>query len=108
MTALFIGGLSFIPMDSGTAGVLGFLVLIPLSMAALVAVFVGIGYTLRLYHHWPLVAISLLSVLLMAEVVTEYGSVMFYNASPIFYGAITSAFSLVWFVVYRKQWGNEG
>ena len=86
MFALFIGSLNFISMDDGTAGVLGFLVLIPLSMASLVAMVVGFGYTIRLYNHWPLVVLSLLSVLSMAEMVTEYGSVKLYNAVPILYG----------------------
>ena len=77
VVALSISCLSFIPMDTGIAGGLGFLVVIPLSMASLVAMVIGIGYTIRLYHHWPLVALSLLSVLFVAELVAEYGSIKF-------------------------------
>ena len=40
-----IAGVShFIPMDSGTAGGIGFLILIPLTIAAIVAVPIGIFY----------------------------------------------------------------
>ncbi len=107
VAVLLISELSFIPMDDGTAGGLGFLVFIPLSLVALVAMAVGIGYTIRLYNHWPLVVLSLLSVLFIAEVVTEYGSAKLYNAVPILYGLSASGFSLAWFLILRKRWGKN-
>lgn len=103
LVVLFLGILSFIPMDDGIAGGLGFLVFIPLSMASLVAMVVGIGFSIRFYHHWPLVVLSLLSVLFIAEVVTEYGPAMLYNAVPILYGISACGFSLAWFLVLRKR-----
>lgn len=104
---LFISILSFIPMGNGVAGGLGFLVMIPLAIASLMAMVVGIGYSARLYHHWPLVFLSLLSILFVAEMVTEYGPVAFYNMVPVLYGASTCAFSLVWFLILRKRWGKD-
>ena len=104
VVALSISGLSFIPMDTGSAGGLGFLVLVPLSITLLVAMVVGIGCTIQLYYHWPLIVLSLLSVLFVAELVTEYGSAKFYNIVPILYGVITCVFSAAWFLVFRKRW----
>lgn len=103
VVALSIGILSYIPMDSGIAGGLGFLIFIPLSLASLAAIVVGIVHTIKLYHHWQLIILSVLSVMFLAEMFTEYGSVMFYNIVPIFYGVITCAFSLVWFGILRKR-----
>jgi len=107
VAALLISSLSFITIDTGTAGVLGFLVAIPLSMVSLVAMLVGIGYTIRPYHHWPLVALSLFSLLFLAEVITEYGSAEFYNAVPILYGLSACGFSFAWFLFLRKRWERE-
>lgn len=104
---LLISTLSVIPMDTGDAGGLGFLVLIPLSIASLVTVVVGISYTIRFRKHWPLVVLSLMSVLFVTEAVTEYGSAKFYNAVSIIYGVTTCGISLVWFLVLRKQKGKE-
>jgi hypothetical protein len=103
VVALLISTISVIPMDTGTSGGLGFMVLIPLSIASLVAMVIGISYTIRFRQHRPLVVLSLFSVLFVAEVVTEYGSVKFYNAVSTLYGLTTCGFSLAWFFVLRKQ-----
>jgi len=103
VVALSISILSYIPMGSGTAGGLGFLVFIPLSLASLAAIVVGIVHTIKRYHHWQLVVLSVLSVMFVAEMITEYGSVMFYNLVPIVYGVCTCVFSFVWFVILRKR-----
>lgn len=100
MAALIISSLSFIPIDPG---ILGFFVVMPLFMVSLVAMAIGIGYTIRLYHHWPLVVISLFSVLFVAEVVADYGSVVL----PILYGISACVFSFAWFLVLRKRWGGK-
>ncbi len=84
---------------------MGFLIFIPLSIAALAAMLAGIGYTISLYRHAPLVVLSLFSILLLAEVVTEYGSTKFYNIVPIVYGLSTGVFSCTWLLVFRKRWG---
>lgn len=108
VVALVIGGASFIPMDTGTAGVLGIMVAVPLFLASLVAMIVGIGCTIiRLYNHWPLVVLSLLSALFITEVFTEYGSVNLYNLAPIFYGVSACGFSLAWFLILRKRWDKK-
>jgi len=63
---------------------------------------IGIGFTIRLVHHWQLVVLSLLSLLFLAEIATEFGSAAFYNLVPMFYGVITILFSLAWFFIFRK------
>ena len=103
---LLISGFSYIPMDTGSAGGLGFLVLIPLFMASLGAMVVGIVYSVRLFNHWPLSILSLLSVLFVAEFFTEYGSATFYNLVPIVYGVMTCIFTGLWFGVLRKRRAN--
>lgn len=107
VTALFIGSLSFIPMDDGTAGGLGFLVVIPLSMASLAAMAVGLVSTILLYRHWPLIVLSFSSVLFLAVTVTEYGSVQFYNVVPILYGLGACGFSFAWFLILRRRRGKN-
>lgn len=104
---IYILGIIPIPMDSGAAGYIGFLVLIPLSMVSLLAMVFGIGASIWLYHHRPFVIMSILSVLLIAEVIYEYGPVSFYNMSPLFYGVITCILSLKWFFRLRSKWSER-
>ena len=103
IVALLNSTLSYIPMDSGIAGGLGFLVFIPLFIATLAAMVIAIGYTIKLYHHWPLIILSILSVIFVAEVFTEYGPVMFYNIVLIVYAVSTTLISLTWFFIYRHK-----
>ena len=102
-TALIISGMSAIPMDSGTAGGLGFLVAIPLVLASLVAM--GLGFLMSLLHwdDWLLVTLSGMTVLFLAEVLVEYGSTAFYNAVPVAYGIGVVTISGAWFVVLRRK-----
>jgi hypothetical protein len=101
--ALFIGVLSFVPMGTGTAGGIGILIMVPLSIASIGAMIAGLVYTVILFKHWPFVLLSLLSLLFIAEVVTEFGPVVFYNLVPVIYGIITSIFGFLWFTAGRKH-----
>jgi hypothetical protein len=103
LTALIIAAMSAIPMDDGTAGGLGFLVIIPLSLASLAAIVVGIVLSVRIWNEWALVILSGMSLLFIAEVFTEYGSTAFYNAVPVAYGIGVTAISVVWFLVLRRR-----
>ena len=102
-TALFISGMSAIPMTSGTAGGLGFLVAIPLFLASLAAMVGGMVLTVRLWNDWFLVSLSGMSLLFLAEIITEYGTTAFYNAVPVVYGVGVVAISGVWFLVLRRR-----
>jgi len=101
--ALFIGILSFVPMGTGAAGGIGILIMVPLSIASIGAMIAGFVYTVILFKHWPLVVLSLLTLLFVAEVVTEFGPVIFYNLVPVIYGIITSIFGFLWFTAGRKH-----
>jgi hypothetical protein len=107
VTSLIVGLLSFVPMDTATAGGLGFLVLIPLSIISLAAILVGFVYTIILFRHRRLIILSLLSILFLIEAVAEYGSPLFYSFVPLLYGLIVCAFSFAWFFVRRKRFGTD-
>lgn len=102
-SALVVGIMGAIPMDSGAAGVLGFLVAIPLALASIGALVVGIVLTLLLWRHWPLLLLSGMTILFVAEIVTEAGPVAFYNAVPFLYGIGSLAICGTWFSVLRAK-----
>lgn len=64
---------------------------------------VGIVLTIRLRQNWPLVILSGMSLLFVAEFLTEYGSIAFYNAVSVIYGIGCLAISGVCFLVLRKR-----
>lgn len=103
-TSLFSSIISAIPMSTGLAGGLGFLVLLPLSVASLVAMFVGVFLSLTILKHWPLLFLSVFSLLFLLEIITEVGSVIFYNTTGWVYGIITTGFSISWFLFSRKKY----
>ena len=103
LATLLISIASYIPMDNGTSGVLGLLFFVPLVIATAGAMAVGLIQTLKNYKHWPLVVISVLSVLLVMEIMTEFGPVWFYNSVPLIYGTVTCLLSIAWFTVIRKE-----
>jgi len=90
-------------MDSGAAGVLGFLVAIPLALVSIAALVVGIVLSLSLWRHRPLLLLAGMSILFVAEVVSEAGSVAFYNAAPFLYGIGSLAICGIWFAVLRGK-----
>lgn len=102
-SALVIGIASLIPMDSGAAGVLGFLVAIPLALASLVALIIGIVLSLLLWRHWPLPLLSGMTILFVAEMIVEAGPTMLYNAAPFLYGVGNLAICGIWFSVLRGK-----
>lgn len=102
-SALIISAMGAIPAASGTAGGLGFLVAIPLSLASLVAMVSGLVLTIRLWKDWSLIILSGMSLLFIAELLSEYGSAAFYNAVPVVYGAGVVAISGAWILVLRRR-----
>jgi hypothetical protein len=102
-SALVVGVLSATPMDSGAAGGLGFLVAIPLALASIVALVVGIVLALLLWKHWPLLLLAGMTILFVTEIVTEAGPVAFYNAVPLLYGIGSLVICGIWFSVLRAK-----
>jgi hypothetical protein len=62
----------------------------------------GIVLSAKVWRHWPLPFLSLATILVVAEIATEAGPVVLYNALPIAYGVTCVAFALAWFVRFRK------
>lgn len=90
-----------IPMSTGVAGGIGFLVLIPLTLLALVSVPTGIYLSFVLREDIVLPLLSVLTILMVVEVVTEAGSVAFYNATAWVYGVLGTILVASWFLVRR-------
>jgi hypothetical protein len=95
---------SAIPMGGEAAGALGFMVLVPLALLALVTIPIGIFYSAVLWRDGVLPCLSILTVLLIVEVMTESGSVAFYNAAtgPV-YGMLVLVLEASWFLWRRRR-----
>jgi len=90
-----------IPMSTGVAGGIGFLVLIPLTLLALVSVPSGIYLSVVLRKDMVLPLLSVLTILMVVEVITEAGSVAVYNATAWVYGVLGTILEASWFLVRR-------
>ena len=90
-----------IPMSTGVAGGIGFLVLIPLALLSLVSVPTGIYLSFVLRKDIVLPILSVLTILMVVEVVTEVGSAAFYNAAAWAYGIVGATLVAGWFLVRR-------
>jgi len=90
-------------MDSGTAGGIGFLVLIPLALITLVSVPFGIYFSIVLRRDVVLPLLSVLTILMIVEIVTEAGSVTFYNATGLVYGLLVLVLEASWFLLRRRK-----
>ena len=101
--AFLMGILSLTPMNTGVSGGIGILIGVPLSIAAIVAMFTGLFYSIIHYKHLPFDVMSIASILFILEMITELGPVAVYNISPIIYGIITLAFGLLWVTRLRKK-----
>ena len=106
VSALSISIINFIPMGTGTAGVLGLLFAVPVALVLIVMMATGIILTVKLYKHWQLVTLSISSILFIVELVTEAGPSGFYNLVPVIYGLITCVLTFSWFLLRRKKINN--
>ncbi len=101
--ALAISGLSAIPMDTGTAGGLGFLVALPLFGAAMIAVAGGIVLTVIRRDDRGLWILALLSVAYLVQFFADWGSPAVAAAMPLAYGATVVTICGVWFFSRRGK-----
>ena len=111
---LFCGAVIFlttviglIPMSTGTAGGIGFLILIPLSVVTIIVLFIGLWRVIVLQKQIALTVLAGISVLFVAEIVTEFGSPLFYNVANWTYGSIAILLPLRWFFIKRKNYGKS-
>lgn len=103
LVALLIGLFTFMPFGFGAAGGFGYLLLIPLTAMSLGAMLLGLIMAARLFRHRPLVVLALVSLLFVAEIVTEFGSVLLFNLAPLIYGLVACGFGGAWFFALRKR-----
>jgi hypothetical protein len=88
-------------MDGGTSGGIGFLVLIPLALIALISAPFGVYLSVVLRQDAVLPLLSILTILMLVELLTEAGSVKFYNASVLVYGILVLVLEASWFLLRR-------
>lgn len=103
LVALLVGLFTFLPIGFESAGGFGYLLLIPLTAMSLGAMLLGLIFALRLHRHWPLALLALVSLLLIAEIVTEFGPVLLFNLAPLIYGIFACGFGSAWFFALRKR-----
>ena len=94
---------SALPMDDANVAGIGFLVLIPLALVALISVPTGIYFSFMLRRDAVLAILSVLTIFMVAEVVAEAGSATFYNATIVAYGIIVTVTEASWFLLRRRR-----
>jgi hypothetical protein len=63
----------------------------------------GIYFSIVLWRDPVLPALSILTILMIAEIVTEAGSVTFYNATAWVYGILVLVLDANWFLLRRRR-----
>ena len=103
VSLLFMIG-SFVPMSNGVAAMLGIGVGVPLMIISIVAMIVGIGFTIFLRHHKPLVILSLLTVFVAFVIATQFVPAVLVLVP---YAVLTIGLSCRWFFFLRKRWDKN-
>ncbi len=93
---------AYVPMSTGTAGGIGLLVLVPLTMLALGTVPIGLYYSVLLRKDAALPLLSILTVLRFALIVTDVGPAWAYNLSGVAYGLVVVGLVAFWFLWRRR------
>ena len=101
IVSLISAASTVIPMSSGVAGGIGFLVLIPLTLLALMSMPIGIYFSIVFRKDIFLPILSALTIFMVVEVITEAGSATFYNAIAWIYGISGMILIASWFLVRR-------
>lgn len=92
---------TFVPMSDGTAGGIGFLVLIPLSLASVLSVPIGIVLSVLFRKDLALPLLSILTIVLVVEVFSEAGPPAFRNGVTWAHGIGATLVVGSWFLVRR-------
>jgi hypothetical protein len=82
---------------------IGLWLILPSGIAAVV----GIVLSLIVWRHWPLLVLSLLTLLLLKEILTDAGSAKFFAEAQIAYAITCFAFTLAWFTRFRKRYETK-
>ncbi len=91
-------------IDTGTAGGIGFLLLIPLALLALFSIPVGIVLAIQHRKDPVLMTLVVLTVLYLVEIITEAGDAKFYNTVLFLYGIVGLVLLGWWFLLGRKTY----
>jgi len=89
--------------NSNFATGLSLMVLIPLAIASLVAVPVGVILSIMVGRELTLIVLSILSVVVVVVVIGEYGNSTLRNSLLGVYGLLAFVLPACWFVVRRKR-----
>jgi len=100
---LFTIILSYIPMDNGTAGTIGFLILVPLFLIWLITNIAGLWLAIKLWHYSEFRILTCTTLIVIIEMLSEAGPAELYNTVLLLYAVITTILPLRWFFVRRKQ-----
>ena len=103
IASLIAGMGAVLPLGDGAGGVLGLGVLVPLAMMSLVSVPIGIILTILYRRDVFLLVLSVLTIFLVAEIVTETGSAEAYNAIGWLYGIFGAILEVRWFRIRRRR-----
>lgn len=100
---LINGIASHVTMDTGTAGGIGFLVLIPLALASVFAVPAGIINAVPFRQDPLLMLLVAATALMIVQFFAEVGSVPVRNLVGLLYGIIVIGIEAVWFLYRRNR-----
>jgi len=103
LVVLSISSVSLVPMDSGTAGSIGMLFILPATIAALIAMLAGCVLSIGLRNRKQLPVLAALSMIYLLLVIYEPFSADILNIINWLYGATATALPLFWFLLTRKQ-----
>ncbi|NHN38991.1 hypothetical protein G8764_16905 [Pseudomaricurvus alcaniphilus] len=99
-----IGGIApYLAMDTGTAGGVGFLILIPLALAALTSVPLGLYYSLPFWRDRVLVFLAVITLIMLVQLFAEWGPVKFRNLAGLLYGVTVLLIEASWFLLRRGR-----
>jgi hypothetical protein len=88
LLGLISSGAAFVPMDTGTAGGIGFLILIPLGLGTFVSVPLGIYYSAAHWKDYALGVLVITTILMLVQMFAEIGPVRIQNLLWLGYGVL--------------------
>jgi hypothetical protein len=103
LVGLVSGVASLLPLDSGTAGGIGLLLLVPLALMSMVTAPIGVYRTLGFRHDAALWTLSLITVLMVVQLFAELGPVQVQNLVWLGYGVLVFLLQASWFLVRRRR-----
>jgi len=88
---------SYLPLSNGQSGVLGFVVLIPISIIGLLVIPACIVCTFVFHLDWQLKVLAGFSAIFVIELFWEVGPAWFYNTLGVIYGLVATYLPIRWF-----------